>query len=149
MKQFPFILLTGLMLVSCGRGGNTVVEPLEPDYACADQWFVVDRQAGVDIFYITSTEACDYTMGDTVFHHADTHNDSIRALLLGEMQGVDRLLSGDLNFYSPYYRQCTMETYTSDSLLAAHSPLAQDPHMYILTLKYFKLNNKLIIKKNN
>ena len=40
------------------------------------------------------------------------------------MVGVNQMLAGELNYYSPYYRQVTMETYTSDSLVAARMPLA-------------------------
>lgn len=110
--------------------------PAAPDYADTAQWFVVDRGADVDIFYITSTETSDYTADGKVQHYANIHADSIQELLLGEMQGVDHLLAGDLNFYSPYYRQCTMETFTSDSLVAARMPLAmgdviQAFHYYI------------------
>lgn len=98
--------------------------PTAPDYADSTQWFVVDRGADVDIFYITSTETDDYTRDGVVQHFADVTLDSIRDMLLGEMVGVDKLLAGDLNFYSPYYRQCTMETFTADSLVAERMPLA-------------------------
>ena len=40
------------------------------------------------------------------------------------MRGVDQLLSGSLNYYSPYYRQCTLQTFTSDSLVAVRMPIA-------------------------
>ena len=40
------------------------------------------------------------------------------------MEGVDRILSGNLNFYSPFYRQVTMETYADTSLIASRFPLA-------------------------
>jgi Protein of unknown function (DUF3089). len=43
---------------------------------------------------------------------------------LGEMQGVDGLLSGDMNFYSPYYRQCSLETFTKDRYVAKRMPVA-------------------------
>ena len=42
------------------------------------------------------------------------------------MQGVDALIGGSLNFYSPYYRQCSLQTFTSDSLLQARLPIATD-----------------------
>ena len=43
-----------------------------------------------------------------------------------EMEGVDRILSGDLNYYSPYYRQITMETYLDNALIASRFPLAKE-----------------------
>lgn len=124
MKRYRCLILSLTIVLTAGACCHRDAVPSAPDYADTSQWFVVDRGADVDIFYITSTETSDYTAYGKVQHHADTHSDSIRMLLLGEMQGVDHLLAGDLNFFSPYYRQCTMETYTSDSLVAARMPLA-------------------------
>ena len=42
------------------------------------------------------------------------------------MQGVDALISGSLNYYSPYYRQCSLQTFASDSLVQARLPIATD-----------------------
>ncbi len=114
-----FISLTIVALwVACSPKGETIPEEL--DYGDTAQWYIADRDAAVDVFYVVSTECSDY--GN--YHYADTRNDSIRALLYGEMVGVDQLLAGELNYYSPYYRQVTMETYTADSLIDARMPLA-------------------------
>ena len=40
------------------------------------------------------------------------------------MQGIDRRLSGQMNFYSPYYRQVTMESYKDEALVEERIPLA-------------------------
>ena len=90
--------------------------PVEPDYQDSTQWYITDRQAGADIFYVISTETGDYVLanGDTC-HYADTYNDSLRALV-----------SGRLNYYSPYYRQCSLQSFESDSLKAVRMPLALD-----------------------
>ena len=119
------LLITTVLIisaVSCKHRSDVI--PIAPDYADTTQWYIADRGAAVDVFYIVSTECDDYTLGGKPMHYADTRNDSIRALLFGEMVGVDRLLAGELNYYSPYYRQVTMETYTSDSLVDARMPLA-------------------------
>ena len=99
--------------------------PAEPDYQDSTQWYITNRQAEADMFYIISTETGDYMLsnGETC-HYADTYNDSLRAPLYGEMLGVDTLLSGQLNYYSPYYRQCSLQSFESDSLAAARFPLA-------------------------
>ena len=101
--------------------------PVEPDYQDSTQWYITDRQAGADIFYVISTETGDYVLanGDTC-HYADTYNDSLRAPLYGEMLGVDTLVSGRLNYYSPYYRQCSLQSFESDSLKAVLMTLALD-----------------------
>lgn len=113
--------------LSCRRAGtihSLTTVPAAPDYADTSQWYVSFRNAPVDIFYIVSTETGDYTVNDTACHFADTHNDSIRKFLTGEMVGVEHILCGDFNFYSPYYRQCTLQTFTSDSLIAKRIPLS-------------------------
>lgn len=122
MKRYLIISLYICLALSACRPGAGL--PAEPDYADTAQWFAVDRGGEADLFYITSTETGDYMIDGRVQHHADVTLDSIRALLLGEMQGVDHLYGEVFNFFSPYYRQCTLETYTSDSLLAARAPLA-------------------------
>ena len=122
-RLFLIPIIAGLLLAACNSKYNHAV-PSEPDYADSASWYAVDRQASVDLFYITSTETDDYTVAGVAMHHADVGYDSIRALLLGEMLGINNMYGEGFNFYTPYYRQCTMETYTSDSLLSARWPLA-------------------------
>ena len=127
MKANGFIfklLLVMSALVFCQCRDNSerwiIVDnaiPEAPDYKQDNQWYVSDRNGDADIFYVISTETGDYTLSDgSVCHYADTYNDSVRGPLLGEMKGVDRLVSGDLNFYSPYYRQCSLQSYTDEEL---------------------------------
>lgn len=129
MKQTAFLVCSFsacLLLSSCGIK-NTRPElavPAAPDYADSANWFILDRNADVDLFYITSTETADYAVDGVAQHYADVSRDSIRSLLLGEMQGIDDMYSDGFNFFSPFYRQCTLETFTSDRLVAARSPLA-------------------------
>lgn len=121
-----FVLCLSMLCIVMVGCRHVPVEPSEPDYVDTSMWYTVERGCDVDLFYITSTETDDYMHGGTVMHHADVTLDSIRALLLGEMQGIDHMYGTGFNFFSPYYRQCTLETYTSDSLLAARAPLAMD-----------------------
>ena len=113
--------------LSCKKGDNVhpmMYVPAAPDYADTTQWYTSHRNAEVDIFYIVSTETGDYTTGGLPCHYADTYNDSIRPLLRGEMVGVDHIMSGQLNYFSPYYRQCTLQAFTSDALMRYRLPLA-------------------------
>ena len=85
---------------------------------------MTDRKADADILYITSTETGDYALPNgATGHYADTYSDSLRAPLYDEMVGVDTLVSGRLNFISPYYRQCSLQSFENDSLKAARLPL--------------------------
>ncbi len=114
-------------MVSCRQDVVTTafeVTPKAPDYAEEAQWYISQRQGEADIFYIISTETGDYSREGLVCHYADTYDDSVRQPLYGEMLGVDSLFSGRLNFYSPYYRQCSLQTFTADSLVAQRIPLA-------------------------
>ena len=108
------IVAAGLLCFLClgcrsSRAPEVLSEvlPAVPDYSDTTQWYTVDRQAAVDLFYVVSTETGDYTVDGHPCHYADTYSDSLRTFLLGEMKGVDDLLSGGLNYFSPYYRQCT------------------------------------------
>lgn len=116
-----------LMLAACGAAPARSVSdalPNEPDYSDSTQWYMNDRGGQADLFYIISTETGDYTRSEgALCHYADTYNDSVRGPLRGEMTGVDHLLSGNLNYYSPYYRQCSLQSYASDSLTQARMPL--------------------------
>lgn len=99
--------------------------PAEPNYGEASQWYITDRQGEADIFYVISTETGDYPSADgSLCHYADTYADSLRLPMLSEMEGVDTLLSGRLNFYAPYYRQCSLQSFMSDSLARQRLPLA-------------------------
>lgn len=132
MKNNNYILLLTIVvcLLSQCKVGNrqSIVEdvlPLEPNYGDTTQWYVTDRNNGVDVFYVISTETGDYLNADGVlFHYADTYNDSVRGPMYGEMLGVDTLLSGKLNYYSPYYRQCSLQSFANDSLLEARFPVS-------------------------
>lgn len=101
--------------------------PRVPDYAEDSQWYASDRGAAADIFYVISTETGDYTTAEgDICHFADTYDDDRRTPMKSEMEGVDELIAGQLNFYSPYYRQTALQTFTSDSLIRARMPLATD-----------------------
>ena len=116
-----FLTLTATLFLTacCNNTEQAESEPIPPapDYADNSQWYIQDRNAAVDVFYIISTETGDYTTADgQVCHYADTRNDTIRAYMQSEMTGVDNLLCGDLNYFSPYYRQCTLESFVDEAL---------------------------------
>jgi len=128
-KSILWLLMTVwvLILAGCNNEASDKSIPKSPDYTDTLQWYHTDRGGVADIFYIISTETGDYTLTDgTECHHANTYDDAIRRPMLGEMKGVDALLGGNLNFYSPYYRQCTLQSFVSDSLAATRLPLPTD-----------------------
>ena len=107
----------GLMLLftSWNDSREMLIGPLppEPDYADSSQWFICDRGGRADLFYIISTETGDHLMGNDTCHLADTYNDYLRSRMAHEMHAVDSFYSGDCNYFSPYYRQVSMQSWTS------------------------------------
>ena len=123
----PVAAIVCLVLsVQCRRPAASVAEqiPPAPVYTQQSQWYVTDREGRADVFYIISTETGDYTLDGTSYHHADTYNDSLRAPLRSEMVGVDTLISGKLNFFSPYYRQCSLQSFENDSIAQVRMQVA-------------------------
>ena len=114
-------LLVLLAAVSCAP---KEIIPEAPDYSQATSWYVTDRSSDIDLFYISSTETFDYKVKGTAVHYAWAADSSACSGMRGEMEGVDAILSGNLNYYSPFYRQVTMETYADTTLIAARFPLA-------------------------
>ena len=114
MTKFLLILSCCILGVSCAEDKSL---PKAPDYSDMTQWYISDRSAEADMFYVISTEIGDYTLEDgTVRHLADTYLEQTRQPMYGEMLGVDTLISGKLNYYSPYYRQCSLHSFASDSV---------------------------------
>ena len=132
MNKIVVFLLVALLAtcLSCRNDKPTTtlssaeVHPVVPDYSDTTQWYIVDRQAPVDLFYIVSTETGDYHVKNKLCPYADTYRDSTRRLLMGEMAGVDQIMSAGLNYYSPYYRQCTLQTFVSEEDMQRRLPLA-------------------------
>ena len=111
------------VVVSCGPRERI---PDAPDYASPEAWYVTGRGADVDLFYISSTETFDTSEGRKLYHYAQAADSASCPGMRAEMEGVDRILGGNLNFYSPFYRQVTMETYADTALISSRFPLAMD-----------------------
>ena len=52
------ILICGLVVPTACSSKDS---PAEPDYRDSTQWYITDRGAAADVFYIISTETGDYT----------------------------------------------------------------------------------------
>ena len=98
--------------------------PASPHYDDPSQWFMVNRQGEADLFYIISTETGDHMIGSDTCHFADTYNAGQRGQMRIEMHAVDSFYSGKLNYYSPYYRQVSLQSWSSTETALARLPLA-------------------------
>lgn len=119
MKRRPIMSLVAVALLVLSCKGSEIKEyiPAEPDYSQPSEWYVNSRGAQADIFYIVSTETIDYYTPDgSICHYADTYVDSLRTPMLPEIEGVEALLAEGFNYYSPFYRQCSLESFTEEAL---------------------------------
>ena len=123
MNNRFLVLMVLAAVVSCAPRERI---PDAPDYASPEAWYITDRSADTDLFYISSTETFDTKVGRKLFHFAQAADSAACPGMRAEMVGVDRILGGDLNFYSPFYRQMTMETYLDTDLITNRFPTAMD-----------------------
>ena len=124
-----FLMLTSIFMVllfSSWEDGKEMVGPIPaaPIYSDSTQWFIRDRGADVDLFYIISTETSDHLIRTDTSHFADTYDDYLRGRMRHEMHAVDSFYSGRLNFFSPYYRQVSMQSWATEEMALSRLPVA-------------------------
>ena len=124
-----FVVMIGLcfslFLISWEGEKSAPIGPLPPvpDYADSTQWFIVDRHGDADLFYVISTETGDHMIGDDTCHYADTYDQYLRGRMAHEMHAVDSFYSGHLNYFSPYYRQASMQSWATEEMAMSRIPL--------------------------
>lgn len=127
---FFVLMVFGFSLFMSAWGNNEVPSigpiPDAPDYADTTQWFIRDRGSDVDLFYIISTETSDHMMGTDTCHFADTKDEYLRGRMRHEMHAVDSFYSGQLSYFSPYYRQISLESWATKEIVSSRLPLALD-----------------------
>ena len=119
-------LLCAIVALSSWSRGEDDNMPMPPDYSDSTQWYISNRGSEADLFYIISTETSDYVRNGDTCHYADTYDRKLCRGMLKEMHAVDSMFSGNLNYYSPYYRQVTMQSWSNESLAIARLPIALD-----------------------
>ena len=100
--------------------------PLAPDYSHSSQWYIKDVGGEADLFYIISTETADYVRDGDTCHLADTYDRNLCRGMLKEMRAVDSMYNSHLNYFSPYYRQVTMQSWGSVKDVEERLPIALD-----------------------
>lgn len=94
-----------------------VYVPDAPDYMDDGMWTVVRNDIdgnGADVFYIPSTWEFDWTTDDgLVCHYADPSRADHRADMSIEIDGVADYMAEGNNFYSPYYRHITLDSWAT------------------------------------
>lgn len=124
MSFFAVTLLFVFSSWDDGRGDLIGPIPLKPLYDDPTQWYIEDRGGEADLFYIISTETGDHLIGNDTCHFADTRDEYLRGRMKHEMHAVDSFYSGKLNYYSPYYRQVSMQSWATENMALVRLPLA-------------------------
>lgn len=114
-------IATVCFLWACGSNGSGALEqqyiPVEPDYKNADMWVchLNDKNGeGADVFYIPSTWEYDWTTSNgTLCRYADVSNEQHCSNMAIEMNKVAKYMADGNNFYSPYYRHITLDTWAT------------------------------------
>lgn len=94
-----------------------VYVPIAPDYADPLMWHIIKNDSdgsGADVFYIPSTWEYDWTTPDgAICHYADPSRADHRADMSIEIEGVADYMADGNNFYSPFYRHITLDSWAT------------------------------------
>ena len=123
MKIFTTALTASIIAISvaCTCHDGTYNEhpyiPPVPDYQESDRWYTVLNDTtgnAADVFYIPSTWEFDWSTPDgVVCHYADVYNQEHIDDMTKEMSAVADYMADGNNFYSPYYRHITLDTWAT------------------------------------
>ncbi len=117
MNKVYFILLLWLCVVCAGCSDNTThyLLPTAPDYAQENAWYKELNAAGeskADVFYIAPTCVWDWQDAQGhVMHFEDIYNEEQREALRPSLELAADIFADSYNFYAPYYRQITLESW--------------------------------------
>lgn len=126
LGKFSYFIIVGLTaLITAGCSQSTadttcqeqVYVPAPPDYSDPGMWTVIRNDVdntGADVFYIPSTWEYDwYTADGRISHHADPSRKEHRDDMSIEIDGIAGYMAEGNNFYSPYYRHITLNSWAT------------------------------------
>lgn len=124
MKRIAYFqLFIVIACLFCACNNNEILQPKEqhipnaPDYADSKMWVMCTNDTdgqGADVFYIPSTWEYDWFTNDSIVcHYADVHNKKHRDNMAIEINKVAKYMAEGNNFYSPYYRHITLNTWAT------------------------------------
>ena len=123
------VLVTGFLLLlfsSWDGEWDKLLGPIPPMplYDDSLQWYIHDQNGVADVFYVISTETGDHLEGEDTCYFANTLNPMQRKQMLKEMHAVDSFYTGELNYFSPYYRQISIQSWADMNTAMTRIPLA-------------------------
>lgn len=101
-----------------GNGGTDIYIPQTPDFSQSATWYISEAPAGqdaaADIFYILPTCVWDWqTSEEQLCRYSDYNKEEhLEAFLPSLELAEDIFAQGQYNFYSPYYRQISLNVWT-------------------------------------
>lgn len=129
MKRNFILAAVAVLTAACGV--NTKVDkplmPEAPDYSDTTMWYISDaaEDSGADVFYVLPTCVRDWTDSEgRTFHFADVRNPSHIGAMMPSYILADEIFGEYARFYSPYYRQITLDSWSSEDDVAERFPYA-------------------------
>jgi hypothetical protein len=119
LSTLYILLLVTVAACSSDSVANSVSAEFVPEptqYSNPNMWHISrnDTGNGADVFYIASTWEYDwYTTDSIVSHYADTSNPKHIANMDIEMTAAADYMADGNNFYSPYYRHITLDSWAT------------------------------------
>lgn len=100
--------------------------PPEPLYETDTLWYISEKNAPYDVFYIIPTCLWSWDNGNQKdIRFADVYRPGHRQRFIPNMQLADSIFACEANFYAPFYRQLTMENWIEgDSSIERNFPIA-------------------------
>ena len=114
--KYIFAFCSLLLVISCGKISSDSTND-EVDYSDSKCWFEANQEGmnkKVDIFYVVPTCIWDYTYSlGQIQHNMDIFNTKQRQMVDPSIRLAKNILSDSCNFFSPYYRQISMDSWLS------------------------------------
>ena len=140
-RKFLLFLTLVCVLIACRSESTGPELPAALDYADSRCWYEANRapaDKSVDLFYVVPTCIWDYTDAQgRLQHYMDVFDTAQRDLVDPSIALARRVLSDSCNFFSPYYRQISMDSWLSldTTLIADRFQLAY--HDVVAAFRYY------------
>ncbi len=127
MKRVLWTLAIVSVLVACSDGDDNSVKTPETtpvDYSDSRSWFQTGREINPelkDVFYVIPTAGEDWVNDEgEICHHLDINNPDHREAMENRFNMALPIFGSDANFFSPYYRQITLQVWEAGNAAINH-----------------------------